>query len=191
MSMKNQRILAVVLAHAVLHCSNGPWLCENWSKEHVCFFRNDPSWEPDTSRPFLKIQFEDSSVDPQDSGYSESLFSLHSNPALLSLGILLLEIYLNGPIEESWTEGDLNEGQPNGNTNLTAALRILDDRQEDIYERYRAAIRACLEWDLQGLDRDNLPQKIYDEIVEPLEQELLHGFKITPEDLDLLPLNHP
>ncbi|KAF2230783.1 hypothetical protein EV356DRAFT_508255 [Viridothelium virens] len=187
-TLKEQRILAVTLAHAALHCSDGPWLGEDWSKEHITFFSNDSSTEPDMSRPFLKVRFED---DHQNADPTCGLFNLHSNPALLSLGILLLEIYLKEPIEAMWTDDDLIEGQPNENTKLTTALRCLQDAEGEVYEGYREAIQACLEYDTQDVGKGDLRHKVYTEIVWPLEQELYHGFKIKPEDLQLAPLGLP
>ncbi|KAI9656217.1 MAG: hypothetical protein M1821_004880 [Bathelium mastoideum] len=182
--LKEQRILAVTLAHAALHCSDGPWLGEDWSKEHITFFTNDPSGEPDLSRPFLKVRFEAGLKRTDDDC---DLFNLHTNPALLSLGILLLEIYLKGPIESRWSPEDLDEGEPNENTNLTTAIRLLQDAEGEIYEGYRKAVRACLQSDIQDVDADELRRKVYQEIVWPLEQELDHGFHIKPEDLQLAP----
>ena len=182
--LKERWILAVTLAHAALHGSDGPWLCEDWSKEHITFFRNDFSAEPDLSRPFLKVRFEE---DSKDAEVTCNLYSYHSNPALLSLGILLLEIYLRNPIESRYAEEDLIEGSPNENTNLTTALRLLQDAEGDLYEGYRSAIRACLECETQGIDAASWRKVVYGEIVWPLEQELERGFHIKVEDLQLGP----
>ncbi|KAF2092427.1 hypothetical protein NA57DRAFT_62435 [Rhizodiscina lignyota] len=171
--LKEKWILAVILAHAALHCSDGPWLCKDWSKEHITFFRNDPSAEEDLSRPCLKVQFV---VDSNGTAAVDDPFRMHSNPALLSLGILLLEIYIRGPIEERWNEEDLTDGEPNENTNLTTALRLLQASDGDLYEGYRGAIQACLECEEPGINGDMLRQRVYERIVSPLEQELAHGF---------------
>ena len=178
--LKEKWILAVTLAHAALHCSDGPWLCEDWSKEHVTFFSSNSSMEPDLNHPCLKVRFED---DSKDLNNAWSLFNPRSNTALLSLGILLLEIYLNDSIESKYTEEDLTEGKPNEFTNLTTALRLLRDAEGDLYEGYREAIQACLNCETQGIEAEKLRQKVWKEIVWPLEQELEHGFHIKPEDL--------
>lgn len=180
-SLKEQRVLAVVLAHAALHCSTGPWLSEKWSKEHISFFRHDSATHLDVRHPFLRLRFDEEVVES-----AEDLFCIHPNPRLLSLGILLLELYLEATIESQWSDTDLSNGQANGNTNLTAALRLLEDSEDKVYEGYRAAIRACLEFDVATPDTEDLRQKIYEDIVLPLELELEHGFHITPEDLQLV-----
>ncbi|KAL9093917.1 MAG: hypothetical protein Q9165_003840 [Trypethelium subeluteriae] len=183
--LKEQRILAVTLTHAALHCSNGPWSAESWTKEHITFSRNDSTTEPDISRPFFKVRFEG---DYKNTNSTRNLFSNHSSPAWLSLGILLLEIHLKGPIEARWTEEDLIEGQPSENTNLTTAWRLIQNDNGEIYEGYRQAVQACLEYDNQDGGKDDLRHKVYNEIIWPLEQELYVGWKIKPEDLQLAPL---
>ena len=99
--------------------------------------------------------------------------------------MLLLEIYNNKPIESQWVEDDMCAGKPNENTNLTTAIRLLQESKGDLYEGYRAAIQACLDCDSRKLDAENLRAEIYNKVVLPLEQELWHGFHVKPEDLRL------
>lgn len=186
MRLKDQRILAVVLAHAALHCSDGPWLCKDWSKEHITFFRHDATGI-DLSRPCLAVNFTDP---PFFTGDDPNPFNPHAYPSLLSLGILLLEIYLCQPIESRWSELDLIDGQPNENTNLTTAMRLLEDSEGDLYEDYRNAIKACLNCDRiwandDSPDPEEFRRQVYEDIVYPLEQELERGFHVKPEDLHL------
>ena len=180
-ALKEKRILAVVLAHAALHGSDGPWLCENWSKEHICFFRNGSSMEPDLVRPFLKVNFQDDNLTRAD---ARNLLMFSSWE---SLGILLLEIYLAKAIESEWLDEDLTNGQPNAMTNLTTAWRLLEASEGELYEGYRSAISECLKPDMCCPETDNFRRKVYEKVVEPLEQELWHGFHLSPEDLDLSP----
>ena len=186
MPIREKRILAVVLAHAILHCSDGPWLSQDWNKDHISFFRSDPSIEPDLGRPYLKVSFDEKSPDTTNTA---DLFNAHGNPSLLALGVLLLEVYLSSPIESRYVKEDLIDGVPNENTNLTTALRLLDDLDGDLYDGYKAAIQACLDSDGETFDSDEFRQKIYKDIVMPLEQELEHGFNLTPEMLPLT--SHP
>ncbi|KAL9623532.1 MAG: hypothetical protein Q9160_002213 [Pyrenula sp. 1 TL-2023] len=186
--LKQKRVLAVVLAHAALHCSDGPWLCRDWSKEHITFFQDD-AIGLDLGRPCLAVDFQHQpSSDEEDSNLSNP----HSYPALLSLGILLLEIYLCKPIESQYSPEDLIDDQPNENTNLTTAMRLLERLEDDVYEDYRTAVQACLDCDrvlASDSDRDSeeFRKQVYEDIVFPLEQELDHGFHLKPEDLRLGP----
>lgn len=184
--LKEKTILAVVLAHAALHCSQGPWLRADWSKEHVSFFRKAESDEPDLGRPYLTVDFGDQSEAVE---VTPNIFLPPTNPALLSLGILLLEIEQGKRIESHWSPHDLTpSGLPNDNTNLTTALRLLENSEGKTYIGYRKAVKACLEWDTvhSGSDNTDLNRRMYEAVVEPLEKELEHGFDLLPEHLGLM-----
>lgn len=186
LSLKERRILAVTLAHAMLKFSEGPWLRELWDKTHIFFFGVACDAERlDYSRPYLSTRF--GAVIPEleeDSG----LLILHQNPSLLSLGILLLELEKCEPIERHWQEDDLDGGQPNANTNLVVAERLLRSCIDDIYENYRAAVEACLSCEFAtvedvGLEDEEFRKLVYVNIVAPLEEELWTAFRVSPNQL--------
>jgi hypothetical protein len=184
LKLRDKLILAVVLSHAAMHYSDSPWLRAGWSKEQVCFFMRPGDLEPDFSRPFLTLAVTNFSAITEDA--NDHLF--HPSPNLLSLGILLLEIGEGSPIESHWSTEDLSDGTtPNENTNLTAALHLLEDSDQDLTVGYRSAVRACLNWNVVDGDMggDSLVGRIYEMIVEPLERELDYGFGIVPEQLSL------
>ena len=176
LKMRDQRLLAVTLAHAVLTYCESPWLKEGWAKDHITFLSRETSG-PELHRPFLLTTFHSPGVTELDTGL-KLLKVFHPSPTLLSLGIMLLEIHLNAPIEERWSADDLTDGVQNANTNFTTALRLLHDLEGDIYDGYRTAIEACLKFKQEDLSKERLQQEIYDRIVAPLEQELLHGFGV-------------
>lgn len=62
------------------------------------------------------------------------LSKAHTNPSLLTLGVLLPELYLRRSIESVDVEEDLTDGKPNKNVNLITALRLLDDPKGDIQD---------------------------------------------------------
>ncbi|KAH7066387.1 hypothetical protein BKA63DRAFT_571758 [Paraphoma chrysanthemicola] len=178
-TLRDKWVLAVVLAHAALHCPAGSWLRADWNKEHVSFFRRDATQQADLTRPFLTLDFENQSTvaDP-----------LGPHPTLLSLGILLLEINKGTAIERHHAREDMINGQPNIFTNLTTAHRLLDTWNGDLVMGYRKAVKACLDWDTaySELQNEDFAQRMYETIVEPLELELQHGFGLSPEDLNLM-----
>jgi len=187
MSLKEKRILAVIIAHGILSFCESPWLDRNWDKQHISFYGHSAADESiDLTRPFLSTNFQDST---QASQNQSPFLALHPNPAILALGILLLELEICEPIESHWLEEDLDNGQPNSNTNLTAAERLLVKSVDDLYESYRMAIEGCLNCNfalLQGkmsLENENFREQVYENIVAPLEDELWHGWKLTPDDL--------
>ncbi|KAK5457292.1 hypothetical protein LTS15_005073 [Exophiala xenobiotica] len=182
--LRERYILAVVLAHAALHGSGSSWLSEQWSKEHVSFFKKDDSVRPDLRRPFLKIELD---TDAANSNQAKNLWKVNS--ALESLGILLLEIASDNPIESKYAKEDLNDdGQPNQYTNVTTALRLLDELEYDVVEGYKAAISACLDAEMLSSENAEIfSRAVYDRIVLPLERELENGFHIRPEQFELVP----
>jgi hypothetical protein len=187
LKLKESRILAVVLAHAILHYCESPWLSNNWNKEHVNFFAT--TMGPDLMRPYLVTQFEPLSETAEEA--SGNMYS-HPSPALLSLGILLLELYMAKPIESLWEEDDMENGMEGINTNWITAEKLLEKMGDDLYEGYRSAIQACLNVDYVGtedsfsLDDEGFRKLVYERVVVPLEDELENGFRITPADLGVL-----
>jgi hypothetical protein len=187
LTLKESRALAVVLSHAFLHYCESPWVSNKWNKEHVNFFATING--PDLMRPYLATQFEAWATCPED--MSDNMYR-HPSPALLSLGILLLELYLSKPIESLWDYDDTEDGMEGINTNWITAEKLLDMMEDDLYEGYKNAIQACLKIDYidsedsLSLDHEGFRRLIYERVVVPLEDELDNGFHITPEDLGVL-----
>ena len=166
-----------------MHRSEGPWLHADLNKDEIFFFRKNNGQHPDVSRPFLAMDFTKLETEPDE---EDDLFSIHSNPTLLSLGVLLLEITNGTLIENHWDTEDLTDGSTqNDSTNLTAALRLLRKSDGKVVIGLQKAVKACLEWDSMNDGRDDIdfPKRVYELIVEPLEDVLWHGFNIRPEQL--------
>lgn len=179
---RERSILAVVLAHAVMHCCEGPWLRADFDKKQIFFFRKHGAQHPDICQPLLALDFthHQTTIDDDD------LFSVHSNPTLLSLGILLLEINDGIKIEDHWAPEDLMGGSvPNESTNLTTALRLLEKLDGELFIGSQSAVRACLEWDElnDGREDEDFVKRVYELIVEPLEEVLQQAWGVTPEQL--------
>ena len=187
LKLKEKRALAVVLAHAILHYCESPWLSDNWNKEHVNFFANTTGL--DLMRPYLATQFETLSNTPEEP--ASNIYS-HPSPALLSLGILLLELYVSKPIESFWELDDTENGKQGANTNWITAEKMLERMGDDLYEGYRNAVQACLNVDYFGtedklsLQDEKFRKLVFDRVVVPLEDELKNGFHVTPEELGVL-----
>lgn len=197
--LKERRILAVILAHSMLHFCESPWLSREWNKHHITFFRRtrDQRGEDifDLSRPWLSASFIDS-IKEEENDLSQ-LYNIHPNPSVLALGILLLEIELNAAIED-YDNGDVvPTGFAKSNTDLFTAQRLLDpDSEEHVIDRipdkYRQSIQACLECNFvdlglpASLEDEEFRQAVYSNIVRPLEDELWHSYPLlTPEDIGL------
>lgn len=109
--------------------------------------------------------------------------------SLETLGVLLLEIHSGNSIESRWTKEDLGlDGQPNAFTNLTKAIRLLDELEFDVIEGYKSAVRACLDADMSSSENaEHFSKRVYERIVLPLERELENGFRLKPERFELVP----
>jgi hypothetical protein len=189
-NLRERRILAVILAHSLLHFCDSPWLSRHWDKKHLSFFHRTTKQGKglDLRRPWLATEFE-AAVESED---VDQFQRIHPNPSVLALGILLLEIELRASIESSRTKDDLNpEGMADCNTNLFTAERLLEHNLQDVFDGYRRAVGACLTCDFvepgapTNLDDEEFRHAVYDKIVAPLEQELEFGFGLKAKDLGL------
>ena len=189
MTLKQKRILAVILAHTMLQYCGSPWMAEDWNKEHIEFFHQtserDGAAKLDLERPYLSKGF----VTPRTVQGDSSKYVLHPCPPVLALGILLLEIELGVPIESKRADVDLNGGKLNANTDLFTASRILEESHDNMYNSYSKIIQACIDCKFlvnlqrQSLGDEEVRQAVYDEIVVPLEEELHTGWGITVRHL--------
>ena len=206
--LRERRILAVILAHSMLHFCESPWMSKEWNKEHITFFRKVRDRREgadvfDLSRPWLSPSFEEI-VSAEEPDLSPR-YRIHPNPSVLALGILLLEIELNESIEE-YRDAEGTEKLPQSyltqsNADLFIAQQLIDPNSQNhvldrIVDRYQAAISACLycnfveEGSPTSLEDEDFRQAVYANIVRPLEDELWHSFpKLTPEDIGLEAVN--
>ncbi|PGG96608.1 hypothetical protein AJ80_09809 [Polytolypa hystricis UAMH7299] len=154
---KTKRIVAVLLAHAVLNLQGTNWMRPSWRSSEVVFYQYS-SVVP--LRPYIQISLADSPTDcpvdrvePPDESIDDSdedddeEFSLHPFPCLVTLAIMLMELYFCHPFEE-------------------IAEEYLDGVSIDM-------INANIGY-LDGveLNEQELRDVIYDQIVRRLENEL-------------------
>ncbi|KAF1810424.1 hypothetical protein P152DRAFT_451168 [Eremomyces bilateralis CBS 781.70] len=198
LKLKEKRILAVILAHSLLHFCDSPWMRHgtrsSWNKHHISFFYKSKD-DVDLIRPYVTTDFQPIQ-DREDP--AEAMYRLHPNPSVLALGVLLLEIEQQAGIESKRENDDLTaEKQEHVNSDLLTALRLFGEQQDDVYEGFHQAIDACLncqdyfqQFDTEEMDleNDDFREAVYNEIVAPLELELLNGFGVT---IDKLGLNGP
>jgi hypothetical protein len=177
--LKEKRMLALILAYSLLQLCGSPWLNETFSKEQISFFYQTED-EPDYERPYISTRFEELSTVAS----GPDMNRLHRNPSLLSLGILLLELHKERPIEAYRKPEDLIDGTAvNVNTDYTVADRKVK-KLRDCSLDYQEAIQACLDmpWKPTGrisMDDPATRNGVYDAIIRPLEDELKNLFRET------------
>ncbi|KAF7553489.1 hypothetical protein G7Z17_g3625 [Cylindrodendrum hubeiense] len=218
---KTKRILAVLLSYAVLHLHGTPWLQPTWDSSKILFFQTSSSTIP--LRPFIQTDLAQEIVSKgacdKESGnqYNKDVFNddfdpddfdpddldpddidpddfEHPFPALVSLAILLMELYFATPFDvlERNRGFELPQGTESCKRSLDVAS-IFDKYKREIPQNspFYYAIEKCLDprtWENetgQRLDDEMLRVTVYEEITRPLEDDLCDAFTfITMEDLD-------
>ncbi|KAL1616795.1 hypothetical protein SLS54_008187 [Diplodia seriata] len=184
--LKERRVLAVILAHSLLNLSDSNWLRDEWDKTHISFFSSQP--DQVNLKPYLVTNFQ-ALTERND----QSRMRIHPSPTILALGILLLELQIWATIESRRLPEDLaDDGSVNINTNLSTAVRVLEDAADEIFENYRRAVHACLECDFLNENEVNFNDEgfrslVYENIVAPLEKEL---YQVLPSQVLSNPENY-
>ncbi|KAF3171902.1 hypothetical protein TWF225_009047 [Orbilia oligospora] len=190
-SLKERRILAVILGHLMLELCDGPWIRETWDAGNI-YFLCHPS-NPNVinlRQPYVDSCLSSKQRPPTPDGLESSdINQFHKYPLILDFARLLVEIQLGETIQP--TEEDCPSGTETPDTAFFMIDRIFHDISDDIYEDYRSAIDACLECDqflpeAASFDHPQFRDLVYQNIVAPLEQELLKGFNITVAELSTL-----
>ena len=93
--------IAVILANSMLQLHTGPWLCETWGKRDIHFLQGHDGFIH-TKYLFLVCDFNSNNqttgTDSEDERLERST-SRACHSSLLSLGILILELWFNQTIE--------------------------------------------------------------------------------------------
>jgi hypothetical protein len=178
LSNKKRVQLALTLAWGVLLLSSTSWLEGKWTKENIILVmdtRNKPL-------PYLSHRFESSRRDSMQSTLSPTTINQVSdwvkNPSLFALGIFLLEMCYDRPIEDLATSKEKNgNGEASDHTPFLTAMRLSKLAQDELGVCYAQAIKACLECPEIDLDTDGRPVNfpafaamIMRDIIRPLEK---------------------
>ncbi|XXG96336.1 hypothetical protein Hte_002618 [Hypoxylon texense] len=215
---RTRRILAVLLSYAALHLNDTPWLKPTWSSSDIIFFRTTTSAIP--LRPYIQTHL--SGLDPESSGINSDPSKCyidggcgqedghydeidpddidpddlvrHQCPSLVTLAVMLMEIYFVAPFEmlaEKYGV-EIGDAASSRTTYLDVDL-VFRACRDEIPEnfQFRYAVEKCLDpttWedeDGNKLDDQILRTRIYEEVVRPLENELIQAYSsISIEDLD-------
>ncbi|KAJ6088426.1 subtilisin [Penicillium sp. IBT 16267x] len=199
---KTKRILAVMLGYAVLYLHETPWLTPSWGPSNILFFHTTSSTIP--LKPFLQTELamkdtvptqSDPVLDPDDfdpDDLDPDDITIHQSPHLVTLGIVLMELYLATPFEELAEKYGV---LLNDRTRSIDAELVFEQCKNEIPEnsQFHYAVKKCLDpkvWeDSNGarLSDHALKSTIYHEIVGPLQDELSQAFSYIPLDrLDVI-----
>ena len=178
--------IAVILANSMLQLHTGPWLCETWGKRDI-YFLQDRDGVLRTGHPFLVCHFSPGKqahrTESEDVRIERST-SRASNSSLLSLGILILELWFNQKIESQPFRNGFQgpDGRDNEYTDFNTAQKWQEQAMEeaglDLHNPTRRCIYCAFGAVSQDLEDDELRRAVYSEVVQPLEK-LLGRFDIS------------
>lgn len=210
---RTKRILAVILSSTVFHLHNTPWLQPSWNSSNVLFFQTSSSAV--TLRPFIQTKLspldfsaphdgrehspdatdsedlDPDDLDPDDLDPDDWL--MHRCPILVTLAMMLLEIYFATPFDVLARRCKVDLGDSQSSTKHLDVSVVFQACRTEIPEnsQFYVAVGSCLDpqvWETEdgdSLSSDELRSKIYDKVVLPLETELSQAYSsISINDLD-------
>ncbi|EYB25191.1 hypothetical protein FG05_08146 [Fusarium graminearum] len=163
-----KRRLALIFAESLLLYHGSDWLQPGWVKDDIYFFFKTED-EPDLKTPFLSARLNV----PGSGQFLAGSMAYHTNPSILALGVLLIEIFNERAIEKWRT------AKERSNSN-TATLQIVADRIVNKMDSSGStkAIQACLSLDWipvgrsAGLDDAETRTGFLKNVIWPIKQEL-------------------
>ena len=172
--------IAVTLAHSMLQLHTSPWLNETWGKKDIYFLQSHDG-HIHSEHPFLIYRFKSRNhlTSPQVGSYRPSIQRSPSqtcNKSLLSLGILILELWFNEWIEsQPFRSGFLGPaGKENEYTDFNTAQkwqeRALEEAGLDLHNATRRCIYCAFGAVSQDLENEELRKAIYEGVIQPLER---------------------
>ncbi|KAI1178589.1 hypothetical protein F4777DRAFT_77819 [Nemania sp. FL0916] len=194
--LKGKRILAVILATALLPFLETPWVQPSFNHSKIQFFQPLQDGElPNITKPFLAMEqapiISASKMgarnDQAESATSKHM--VHPNASVLALGILLCELHYCTPVE-SWQQDA--ETTRNVNADYYTSLDILKNLEVDAGVDYYLATKACLQWEyfpagqLTSFESASVQRLFYQNVIKRLESEIFKSWRLRLEDLNSL-----
>ena len=176
---RNDRLrIAVTLASSILQLHGTSWLGPQWSSKDIVFHEKiNQASGPSYSYPYISWKL---------CKTSNGILGSFDTPSrrdrmvrievLCALGLTLIELCFGKTLAEMRVPED---GDPNGTmTEMATAYRLSDSVYYEMGVSYGDAVRRCLyqPFDVRdmSLDNEELQEKVFDEIVTPLNNDLLN-----------------
>ncbi|KAJ5623413.1 hypothetical protein N7490_012018 [Penicillium lividum] len=187
-----KRVLGVKLARCILHLFEGPWLVNFMSIDDIlvyCQVDGDQS-QPLFDKIFITTKF------GHDPGHGKPItYKIHPFPTILALGIILIELELGDNISDIRADPQFasKRGQPfyaarfllkvfqqqfSLDSGLTRAVKFCVDRAS--FSQFDTLDSEALLYNQEFVDT------YYENIVRPLEQDLVKGANWTREQVENL-----
>ncbi|KAF2873674.1 hypothetical protein BDV95DRAFT_517599 [Massariosphaeria phaeospora] len=174
--------LSITLTTAVFQLIETPWFDQSWDKTAIAFPKTGVgSFNVNIKRPLLIRNFHEAMIQTSVGNISPSV---RERNALLSLGIMLLEIKSAQPIEAIRLPQDLGiKPRPDYDSDHRTAMRWLFDEEENwgLSHGFASAITSCLQAYINPRANFADPDfrfNLEETIIKPLHEEMnfiLHG----------------
>lgn len=185
---KRQRLeIAVILASSILQLHQSPWLSEIWSKSDIYFFFSGLNRDKCplidhayVSRKFQSLGSTDNLQNTPEFKNQDSLDCWIVEKTLFALGIVLIELCLNRPLEDlSSTIANKAVAEPRSLIgDYQTALSNMDAVFDEGGEQYAYVVQRCLKCEFGLLDRekhldsDYFKGLVYEGVIVPLKENL-------------------
>ena len=175
---RNDRLrIAVTLASSVLQLDGTPWLKPQWSSKEIFFHeKNNRASDPNYTYPYMSWRLckTDTNVLSSFDSCFRGTYVVRSE-VLFALGVTLIELCFGKTLADMHVPED---GDPEeATTEMKTALRLCSSVYSEMGTSYGDAVRRCLyqPFDVRDLSLDNeeLQQKVFDDIVTPLNDDWL------------------
>jgi hypothetical protein len=193
--LKGKRVLAVVIATALLPFLETPWVQPSFTHSSIQFFQPLNGELPNITKPFLDMRQAPviSSNRPVfGNGQTEQAnpYIIHPNASVLALGILLCELHYCKSIE-SWQDNP--SATRDLNSCFYTSLEVLKNLEADAGVDYYLATKACLQWEYlpvgepdKSFESAIVQRMFYQNVIKRLESELFRAWHLRAEDLSSL-----
>ncbi|KAI1743059.1 hypothetical protein F4680DRAFT_410910 [Xylaria scruposa] len=194
--LKGKRILAAILATALLPFLETQWMQPSFNHSKIQFFQPLHNEKlPDITKPFLTIEhvpiISTNKTDTKNCQAEPAISKhmVHPNASVLALGILLCELHYCTPVE-SWRNDTVTV--PGVNTDYYTSLDILKNLEVDAGVDYYLATKACLQWEyfpageLTSFESASVQRLFYQNVIKRLESAIFKSWGLRLEDLKSL-----
>ena len=167
--------LSKCLAHALLRYHSTPWLTQHWRSRDVVFFGITDLSQDSLCSPYLKAKIAMASASPSRTvGGTTNVPPPQRTPirnqALFNLGVMLVELAYDSPLEELLIPTD-DDPHGHDHTLYYAALRLGEDLKRRLAPGYGAAVTICLHGGFGAscdLEDIQVQERFYHEVVQKL-----------------------
>ncbi|KAK6538431.1 hypothetical protein TWF694_010016 [Orbilia ellipsospora] len=195
-SLKEQKVLVVILAHIMLQLCGSPWIRHTWTADNILFppdsrrekkskisqpYLNSSLTAPAPLNPYLAITPPNLDPDMED--------PIHKYPLILDFAQLLLEIQCGETLQATEEDCDQETNEETPDTRFFMIDRISRQARDYMPLQYNVALDACLDCDIfpnenGSFDDIGFRKLVYEKIVVPLENDLYYSFglKVKPPD---------